>query len=251
VGVRQAISEALIRLLEHGDWRALPPSMSRDIHGHEMGGSIYRAAMKPHLVINGPDGKYHEKLDKAYATRYLVDVLERAKAKDPLEEMLITQMLWTHARVMHLTEMANRQENLKQIRVVSDAADGGSNTFRRLLLALTEYRNPRRSFTAIAQLNAAAQQVVQQNNAPAESENENEKRENEKGLRPPALPAHEPWPGFAEDFGIPGEAVAVDARAGDARGQGAEQPQCAEARPNHGGGDRGAAGVGRVVPVVP
>ena len=182
-----------------------------------------------------------------------MDVLERAKAAaDPLEQMLVTQMLWTHARVMHLTAAANRQDGLKQIRTISEACDGASNTFRRLLLALTEYRNPRRNFTAIRQLNAAAQQVVQQqNNAPAESENQNEKRENEKGLRPPALPAHERWPGFAEDFGIPGEAVAVDARAGNAGRQGEEQPQRTKARAANGRSDRGAAGGSTVAADVP
>ena len=64
-GKRQVLSEALVALLEKGDWRKLPPEMARDVHGPEMGGAIYRSAMSPHLVINGPDGQHNEKLDKA------------------------------------------------------------------------------------------------------------------------------------------------------------------------------------------
>ena len=52
---------------------------------------------------------------------------------------------------------------LKSIRTIHEYADRASNTFRRLMLILAEYRKPPRvgdSFTAIGQANIAGQQVV-------------------------------------------------------------------------------------------
>jgi hypothetical protein len=76
--------------------------------------------------------------------------------------MLVSQMVVTHGRLLHLTASAGQQTNLKWAQLMNDAADRASNTFRRLVLALADYRNPRRgnSFTAIGQANIAQQQIV-------------------------------------------------------------------------------------------
>src|SRR3954471_3961028 len=76
--------------------------------------------------------------------------------------MLVSQMVVTHGRLLNLTTSAGHQTNLKWAQQMNDAADRASNTFRRLVLALAEYRNPRRgsSFTAIGQANIAQQQIV-------------------------------------------------------------------------------------------
>ena len=85
------------------------------------------------------------------------------KPRDVIEEMLIVQMAWTHARLARLSAVAMDQTQTQNVRVVNEAADRAANTFRRQMLALAEYRKPPRSdaFVAIKQANVAAQQVVQ------------------------------------------------------------------------------------------
>ena len=92
-----------------------------------------------------------------------LELVERMKPRDPLEEMLVTQCLWAHSRVAHLSMLANQQTDVETLQQVNDSADTASNTFRRLMLALVEYRRPLKmgdNFTAIKQANIANQQVV-------------------------------------------------------------------------------------------
>lgn len=98
----------------------------------------------------------------ALAGPYAQDLIERFGPRDPVEEMMVSQMVVTHGRLLQLTSMAVNQTNLKWAQLMNDAADRASNTFRRLVLALADYRNPRRgnSFTAIGQQNVAGQQIV-------------------------------------------------------------------------------------------
>lgn len=80
------------------------------------------------------------------------------------------QALWAHARVARLSAMANRQDGRENLRVINDACDRASDTFRKLMLAMAEYRRPPRPagvhVTAFGQANVAQQQVVQQTVAP-------------------------------------------------------------------------------------
>lgn len=97
------------------------------------------------------------------AMLYAADLMERMAPRDPAEEMLVVQMLMAHTRVIRLTDLANRQTELDQLRTINDYADRASNTYRRLMLALAEYRKPPRAgdtITAIQQANIAGQQVV-------------------------------------------------------------------------------------------
>jgi hypothetical protein len=98
----------------------------------------------------------------ALAGPYAQDLIARFGPRDPIEEMMVSQMVVTHGRLLQLTSMAVNQTNLKWAQLMNDAADRASNTFRRLVLALADYRNPRRgnSFTAIGQANIAQQQIV-------------------------------------------------------------------------------------------
>ena len=89
------------------------------------------------------------------------DWVTRFKPRDPVEEMLIAQMLWTHARLAHLSAAVTAQIDIKWHGLIALQADRAANLFRRQMLALAEYRRPtRRSFTAIRQANIAEQQVV-------------------------------------------------------------------------------------------
>jgi hypothetical protein len=89
------------------------------------------------------------------------DLLRRFKPRDPVEEMLIAQMVWTHARVANLSTLFSAQHDIKWHGLMALQADRAANLFRRQMLALADYRRPtRRSFTAIRQANIAEQQVV-------------------------------------------------------------------------------------------
>lgn len=128
-------------------------SKVRTKHAEVLPGVVYGRALAPML---GEDAEPD-------ACAHAVDVFARMAPRDPAEEMLVAQLLFAHSRVMRLTELANRQTSIEGLRVVHEYADRASNTYRRLMLALAEYRRPPRagdSFTAIRQANIAGQQVV-------------------------------------------------------------------------------------------
>jgi hypothetical protein len=93
---------------------------------------------------------------------YVDDCMERMAPRDPVEELLVSQLLLTHGRVVRLSHLAQQQLNYEQIRNINELADRASNTYRKLALALAEYRRPARGspITAIQQANIANQQVV-------------------------------------------------------------------------------------------
>jgi hypothetical protein len=239
----QDVASKIRKSVQH-NWHLLPPELTRQGFNHQFPGAVLKETFP--FAVTAAAGKPDEPLIQAYAIRHLADVLERMKAADPVEEMLITQLVWTHARVARLT-MISKQEGMKQLTAVAGACDSASNTFRRLMLALAEYRNPRRQhFTAIGQFNAAAQQVVQQAVAahPAQapgdkSEKENEKATNEKGSEAAATPLLPDGNGlgFASKLDPTRETVDVDAWPGDTGGETAVKPQRAQARAADPGGN--------------
>ena len=95
------------------------------------------------------------------------DFVRKMKPRDPLEELAIQQLLVNHARVLSLARKASRQTGPKMIKVLNEVCDGASNSFRRLMAALAEYRKPTRQQAVVAieqanlQTNVAAQQIVQ------------------------------------------------------------------------------------------
>jgi hypothetical protein len=123
------------------------------------------------------------------------DLIRRFKPRDPIEEMLIAQMIWIHARVANLTSHATSQHNLKWYALMGEQAERAANLFRRQMLALAEYRRPRgRSFTAIRQANIAGQQVV---NSRGDS---NAVREEKRG----EISVEQEGTGGAAERGLPG-----------------------------------------------
>ena len=96
-------------------------------------------------------------------SNYARDVISRMAPRDAAEEMLVAQLLFAHARVLRLTEMTQHATTVEMIRVIHEYADRASNTYRRLMLALAEYRRPFRTGDTIAvvqQANITNQQVV-------------------------------------------------------------------------------------------
>ncbi len=139
-------------------------------HVHYLLASLYRHQ------LGGMIGQENPLRDSTVA--FVLDLFERLQPRDPLEELLVGQMLVTHVRLLHLSTSAQQQQNLKWAAMMHEAADRAANTYRRQMLALAEYRRPPRpprSFTAIGQANIAQQQVVQN------GKSESDKATNEQG----------------------------------------------------------------------
>lgn len=187
---------------------------ARLVHMEAMLGGVYMRSIGPRIREMFADFNLSES-----AMLYARQMLERMAPRDPMEEMLISQALLAHARVMHLTSLANSQERLESIRTIHEYADRASNTYRRLMLALAEYRKPPKagdSYTAIGQANIAGQQVV--------VNGENKNATNEQGCdqrgtghdtiehdgpadAPQALPAEPRGPGIPPSVGSPDATV--------------------------------------------
>jgi hypothetical protein len=187
------------------------PEVARAVHGKSMAGIVYANALAHRIAKMFP-----RSLTKS-AMVYMEDLIQRMDPRDPVEEMLVVQLVLTHARVLHLTDYANRQESLEKLRGVNECADRASNTYRRLMLALPEYRRPpsSSSFTAIRQANFASQQLIQSNETGTTT--------NEQGCQTretPLLSVDASGPLVPSRFGAAREAMAAIDRTPDPRGQG-------------------------------
>lgn len=134
------------------------PTVANEVHSRIIASTVYAKALAAQ-VADSVDGV---ELAES-ANTYVTGVIERVDPKDPLEEMLAVQALMAHTRVLHLSNLANSQTDLNSLRIVNEYADKASNTFRRLMLALGEYRRPTRggtSTTTIGQANIGGQQMV-------------------------------------------------------------------------------------------
>ena len=126
---------------------------AKKMHSISLPGVVFGMALIP---IVGKDG------GKEAAT-YARDVISRMAPRDAAEEMLVAQLLFAHARVLRLTEMTQDATSVELIRVIHEYADRARNTYRRLMLALADYRRPFWAGDTIAvvhQANIANQQVV-------------------------------------------------------------------------------------------
>ncbi len=213
------------------------PKAAGQVHGMGLAAVVYGSGMDQRLraPFVGLDLR-------ATGLVHVRDVMERMAPRDPAEEMLVAQLLTTHARVMHLSELANRQTNLGPVRTLNEYADRASNTYRRLMLALAEYRRPPRtgdSFTAIRQTNIAGQQVVQthENRPPTNATNEQGCTPSPAKV-PAALPADSGRPDVLAGLRRPREAVDQVHRPSDLRGQGpvADEREQARRTVRRGGG---------------
>ncbi len=192
---------------------------ARFMHTRAATGLVYRNAIHKRL------GPLFEGINAAQsAFTYADDVMDRMEPRDLMEEMLVSQAMCAHARVLHLTDLANCQTSLDGMKTVHEYADKASNTYRRLMLALAEYRKPPRAgdtYTAIQQANIAGQQVVMN------SDNQSGDATNEQGCNdghtqdddahqaPPALPPDAGGAGIPAGLSSPDAALEEVHRAED------------------------------------
>src|SRR5665213_1911314 len=80
---------------------------------------------------------YRRQLNQGIATdmddtaiSYVLDTMSRMNTRDPFEEMLVIQALWSHARLARLHGIANQQTNPDHLQIVHAACDGAANTAR-------------------------------------------------------------------------------------------------------------------------
>lgn len=196
-------------------------SAAKDVYFDRVAGAILSRQSQTFVKdTDGSDG----------ARAFLAALRESVQPRDAVEEMLLLQMAWQHARLGRLSSIAGQQENRENLRVVNDACDRAANTFRRQVLALAEYRRPPRAdaFFAIKQANLANQQVVQH----VENQISNGgNATNEQGsIKHTAVPALAGGAGLTAALGLPGDAVATEHGAQDGGRQSAEQHERAEAR---------------------
>lgn len=131
------------------------PELVRVLHKYILPGAVYKQQLVEAV-----------KCEDIQNTAYLhtEEFLNAMQPRDPLEEMLIVQALWTHGRLAQLHRLATAPQTLDGGRTLHEAIDRAANTFRRQMLALAEYRNPRRgdSITLVKaeQANLAHQQIV-------------------------------------------------------------------------------------------
>jgi hypothetical protein len=202
---------------------------ARSAHAHSLPAILYGVVL--HKML-GEEGE-------TAARTYAQDAITHMAPRDPVEELLVAQLLFTHARVMRLTALACQQTAIAPMGTLHEYADRASNTYRRLMLALAEYRRPPRTgdtFAIVKQANIGGQQVIQNH------ENSTRSTTNEQGSlpdagnarsdpkSPPALPADADGTGGAACIGTTGEAVDACHRPSDRRRQSAITPERDEAR---------------------
>ncbi|MBL4699424.1 MAG: hypothetical protein JKX70_11390 [Phycisphaerales bacterium] len=134
------------------------PKIGKQVHIDIMTSAVHNSGISNRI------GKMIVGIDLGQTSDGFIEhVFDGMNPKDPAEEMLVSQMVLAHTRAMHLADMAMSQTNLDQIRIINEYADKAANTYRRLMLALDEYRRPRRggdTYTQIQQANIANQQIV-------------------------------------------------------------------------------------------
>jgi hypothetical protein len=125
------------------------------MHEDAIAGGIYRAFLAGLGEKTG--------LLEGTALAYAQDLLQSVRPRDEMERMLVTHALWCHGRIAKLNVMLTKTARIDEVRVLSELIGRASNDFRKAMLGLSEYRQPRRVYR-IQQLNQAGQQVVNNGN---------------------------------------------------------------------------------------
>lgn len=201
------------------------PAVARQVHIEALTSSVHANGLAARI------GNRVTGIDLAETSdTWTRDVLERMAPRDPAEEMLVAQLIFAHTRAMHLSDLATRQTMVDTIRTLNEYADRASNTYRRLMLALAEYRRPPKGGdTHIRQANIAAQQVVLNSEGGS-----NESATNEQGYgaaeAPPSLPTLSEGSSIPPGIGGPDAAVGSLHRPPDPGRQGPEPDERTVAR---------------------
>jgi hypothetical protein len=103
-----------------------------------------------------------EALENGVASKYMAELVEAMNPRDPLERMLVEQLVYCHHRAASLQAWAMRQTKPEHSQRLNELADKAMNTYRRSMLGLADYRAPRRQaqYIRAQQFNQAESQQV-------------------------------------------------------------------------------------------
>jgi hypothetical protein len=135
-GPLEKSSEDVTTVRTRGDPRT-EPGAARTVHGPVLVGAMYLQVVRAQIsqIIKGSQLR-----DSIMV--YIEEMATQMAPRDPFEEMLVAQAMLTHIRVLSLTQRAVQATEAEQLRILNDYADRASNTYRRLMLAMKDYRRP-------------------------------------------------------------------------------------------------------------
>jgi len=163
----------------------------------------------------------------------LPEFVEAMKPRDALEKLALEQLMVHHARVLALSRQAAMNAEGDGVKVINEACDGASGSFRRLMTAFRDHRRPKDSGTSytIGQANVAQQQVIQTVQNPELSRGKyDDQTRIGKQQEQAKLPAQPTRAAIPASFDPAPATMASKYRPQDSRGKSARQPQRAEAR---------------------
>jgi hypothetical protein len=103
--------------------------------------------------------------DAVAAAELAAELSRQFGPRDAAEELLVAQLVWTHARITALTRVAGLQKNVRWFSLYSAELTRANHLFRRQLQALDDHRRPARrssggtSFTTIRTTAQVAHQL--------------------------------------------------------------------------------------------
>ena len=101
----------------------------------------YLMAQGIHTYCQLINGKFSEEEATELGTAAMMHLLGGVDAgRDPLETMLLEQMIWCHERIRSLSVRSTNQGLRQGLVAVHSQCDKAMNSFRKSLIALTEYR---------------------------------------------------------------------------------------------------------------
>lgn len=150
-------------------------------------------------------------VDNAAFKAVAIDLIRRLCPRDPVEELLVAQMLWTHARAARLSRVSLEQKSLDWFKAYSAEFERSSNLFRRQMKAFDEHRKPRRQF------------VLTRRASPALAMGPRAEKKKEIGHGPKGLPPVGGGVEVAAKLCLPEPAVVPQYRPEDGGGEGEKQ----------------------------
>lgn len=92
----------------------------------------------------------------------LANFSKNMKPRDASDFLALEQLFLHHFRAISLCAKASNEPDIEKGKILHEAANSASNTYRRLMQSFDERRKPaRQSIVAMGQTNVADQQVVQ------------------------------------------------------------------------------------------
>jgi len=132
--------------------------------------TLYHGALCA-LTLGSMDAAAEEGRDDLFrrnGQRYVEDFQQRMEVRDPLEVIMLEQIILSHHRVLILSKRAarvtKRGRDDKAIAIANQQCDAASNTLRRMVATFDEHRQPRRTLFAKNVNVTQLQQVVEQLN---------------------------------------------------------------------------------------